>query len=795
MSRRAQRGEPTLFDLGETASPKDAAGAGLYVQVALDLPVLREFTYAVPEAMWDRVAPGARVAVPFGRGRAGAGGGARKRGGARGGGREVGVVVGLATESELPAARLRTILDVLDEEPVVGEELLELTRWIADEYACSWGEALAAVLPAPLKREGGTRKLQVVRAAPDIGSVELETLESRAPQQHRALRTLLGIEGTIEVRDLLRQLNLSRSPLEALARQGLVRIEVVEVESDPLASARGDATERPRPECLSEAQASAVAELCRHLEQVPGPGRGQTVLLQGITGSGKTEVYLRAIERALELGRTAIVLVPEIALTPQTVGWFRARFGDVAVMHSRMTDGQRLSMWRRLKRGEAKVVVGARSAVFAPLENLGVIVVDEEHEPSFKQGSVPRYHAREVAVERARRAGAVCILGSATPALESWSAARTGRYHHLSLPERVGGGQPPSMHVVDMRLEAGGKGGPPLFSRLLTTLLTETIEAGEQAILFLNRRGFVPVLWCPGCKVTVRCAQCDVSLTYHRRIHRMVCHGCCEEQRAPESCPTCSRPGLRFLGAGSERVEAALWKLFPKARVGRMDSDTMRRREDYEETLAAFGRRDLDILVGTQMIAKGLDFPRVTLVGVLSADMPLHLPDFRAAERTFQLIAQVAGRAGRGALAGRIVVQTVAPENKAIRLAAAADFEGFAAEEDAERAELGYPPHGRLLRVLLEDESEERAREMGTTLADELEQRFGQDTCGPQGVQALGPAPCPIALQRGRHRFHLLVKASLGSTVFDSARDHLAARARETSRPHVVVDVEPSSLL
>ena len=783
MSPRAPREEPTLFDLGDEERTPRSAPPGLYARVALDVPVRCEFTYAVPEALRERVAPGARVAVPFGRGRAGA-----RRG--RGGSRSIGVVVGLDETTDVPPSKLRPLSDVLDEEPVIGEELLGLTHWIADETACSWGEALAAVLPAPLKREGGTRKLQMVRAAPDLDASALEPLETRAPQQHRALRTLLDLDGSIEVRDLLRQLNLSRSPLEALARQGLVRIEAVEVEADPFADAPVEAAKRARPERLSPAQELALASLSAHLEAVPGPGRGRTVLLQGVTGSGKTEVYLRTIERALELGRTAIVLVPEIALTPQTVAWFRARFGAVAVLHSRMTDAQRLAMWKRLKRGEARVVVGARSAVFAPVERLGVIVVDEEHEPSFKQGSVPRYHARAVAMERARRAGAVCILGSATPSLETWRAAQDGAIQRLSLPERVGGGKPPAIQVVDMRLEAGAKEGQPLFSRLLRTFLGETLEAGEQAILFLNRRGFVPVLWCPGCKVTVRCAQCDVSLTYHRRIHRMVCHGCCEEHRAPEACPTCSRPGLKFLGAGSERVEAALGKLFPEARVGRMDSDTMRRREDYESTLAAFGARELDVLVGTQMIAKGLDFPRVTLVGVLSADMALHLPDFRAAERTYQLIAQVAGRAGRGELPGRIVVQTVAPENKAIRCAAADDFEGFARVEDAERAELGYPPHGRLLRVLLEDESETQVTRVGQELADELTDRFLD-----QGVLALGPAPCPIAMQRGRHRHHILVKAPLDGAGMSAARDHLVERVAALSRPHVALDVEPVSLL
>ncbi|MEW6073339.1 MAG: primosomal protein N' [Planctomycetota bacterium] len=745
--------------------PRIPAEPRIYAQVAVHRPLGGELTYAVSGALAPRAVPGARVAVPLGRAR------------------EVGVVVAVTAASDVPPRKLRPILDVLDPEPIVGPDLLDLTRWIATRYACSWGEALAAVLPAPLKREAGVRHVLVLRVAAGVGEGELAALEERSPKQHRILRTLLEMGGEGELRDVLGRLRLSDSPARTLARHGLVTIERIEARSDALG---GTSEDRPRPACLSAAQAAAVAEIHAHLDA----GRPGAFLLEGVTGSGKTEVYLRAIERAIARGRGAIVLVPEIALTPQTVGWFRARFGTVAVLHSRMTDAQRLAMWTSVRRGEARVVVGARSALFAPVADLGVVVVDEEHEPSFKQESVPRYHARDVALERARRAGAVCILGSATPSLESWHAARAGLLRHLRLPERVGGGCAPAVHVVDMRLEAGGDGGPPLFSRLLRTLLGETVEAGEQAILFLNRRGFIPVLYCPGCRTTVRCRQCAVSLTYHRRLARLVCHSCCEEMRLPPVCPTCTRPGLRFLGAGSERVEAALAELLPGAAVRRMDSDTMRKREDYETTLESFGRREIDVLVGTQMIAKGLDFPRVTLVGVLAADQALHLPDFRAAERTYQLIAQVAGRAGRAALPGRIVVQTVAPDHPAIRRAAHADYEGFARAEDALRRELGYPPHGRLIRVVVEDREEARAAATGEELAVRLRERFASTS-----LQVLGPAPAPISLVRGRHRRHVVLKTPLEDRVLDEARDCLLALAAPVRRPRVTIDVDPVSLL
>ena len=762
----ARRGiqSSALFDLEE--EPRIDAAA--FVRVAINRPVRREFTYAVSARLLGGVFPGSRVAVRFA------------------GRRHVAVVVAVDTHTDVPARKLQPILEVLDAEPVVGEDLLGLTRWMAERYASAWGEALAAVLPAPLKREQGSRKVARISALAEPSREELAALEERHPKQHRLLRFLLELGEPIELRDVLRRLNLSESPARTLQRNGRVRIELVEAPTDDFVSR---AKERQRPASLSRPQADAVGRISARIER----SEHATFLLEGVTGSGKTEVYLRAIEAALGRGRTAIVLVPEIALTPQTVSWFRSRFGDVCVLHSGLTDAQRLASWRRLRHGEVSVVVGARSAVFAPVENLGVVVVDEEHEPSFKQESVPRYHAREVAVERARRSNAVCILGSATPSLESWSRSRAGEFERLLLPERVGGGAPPSVHVIDMRGETKdgrGRGAAPLFSRLLLQLMKETIDAGEQAILFLNRRGFIPVLWCPGCEESVRCEQCDVGLTYHRRIHRLVCHACCEERSVPGACPRCTRPGLRFLGMGSERVEADLRASFPKARVRRMDSDTMRRRRDYEDALSAFERHEVDVLVGTQMIAKGLDFPRVTLVGIVSADPALHLPDFRASERTFQLIAQVSGRAGRSELPGRIVVQTRAPEHPAIRLGARAEFESFAREESKLRAELGYPPHGRLLRVVFEDESEQRADEASRVIAAELAALPLAAT-----LRVLGPAPAPLSMLRGRHRRHFLVKAKLEDSSFERAVDWLAERTAKEARPMVKLDVDPMSML
>jgi len=741
-----------------------------YCSVALNRPLHTEFTYGVPPELVDQVAVGKRVAVGFGRGAEGR--------------RQVGVVVDVSERSAYDPARVRPITKVLDPEPVIDIELLGLTAWMAETYACAWGEALAALLPAPMKREGRRRRVRILVQAGQPTKEELDELEEKHPKQFRLWRILGEVGGRMELVELLRKTNLSEAPAKSLEKRGWARIERVVPASDPLWDEAP--VERPVHRELSAGQAAAVAAMEARLEA----GEGRTFLLQGVTGSGKTEVYLRVIQAALDRGRGAIIVVPEIALTPQTVGWFRSRFGEVAVMHSRMTDIQRLEMWQRVQSGEARVVVGARSALFAPVRDLGVVVVDEEHEPSFKQETSPRYHGRDVAMERARRADAVCILGSATPSLETWQRARDGELERLVLDERVGGGRLPRVDVVDMKLEKTAPGGSHLFSGHLTQELEAALGRGEQGILFLNRRGYAPVLWCPNCKEVVRCDHCDVSLTWHRRVNRVVCHSCCEEGAPPTACPSCTAPGLRMLGSGSEQVERALRRVFPDARVLRMDSDTMHRREDYEKSLEAFGKGEIDLLVGTQMIAKGLDFPRVTVVGIVSADTSLHLPDFRASERTFQLISQVAGRAGRGELEGRIFVQTQVPEHPAIQRAAAHDFEAFARDEVELRRELGYPPAGRLLRVVVEDEEEARCDATIAALTEGL-----RKVVGDEPVPILGPAPAPMALLRGRHRRHVLVKASAArAELYAALRRAAVSFVQEGQASRVVVDVDPVSL-
>jgi len=737
----------------------------VFVDVAVNRPLRLEFTYGVPAELEDKVLPGMRVAVPFGPRR------------------EVGVVVAIRTESDLPTEKIRSIALVLDDEPMVGKDLLDLTHWMANYYACSWGEALSAVLPSALKHEGAARQVTMIRAADGLAVDVLDTLLEKQPKHHRLLRTLIDLGSAIELRDICRKLNVTPAFAKTLEKKGFAVIEKVDAESDVLSSS---STVRRRPETLSRDQATALEAITRSLDA----NRFTTFLLQGVTGSGKTEVYLRAIEAALARKKGAIVIVPEIALTPQTVGWFRSRFGDVAVLHSRLTDAQRRTMWQRVKRGECRVVVGARSAVFAPVADLGVIVVDEEHEPSFKQENTPRYHARDVAVMRARSADCVCVLGSATPALESWHNAKAGRYEHLHLRERVQGGKMPTVDVVDLRAEASESKGPALFSRRLKELLVGALERGEQSILFLNRRGFSPTLWCGSCGEVVGCKQCSLAMTLHKRIGRLVCHSCCDEIAPPKKCPSCTSPQMRFLGAGSERIETTLRAFLPTARVARMDSDTMMRREDYENVLESFGRGDVDVLVGTQMIAKGLDFPRVTVVGIVSADHALHMPDFRAAERTFQLLAQVSGRAGRGDLPGRIVVQTSTPMHPAIRFATTHDFEGFAAQESRNRHELGYPPFGRVMRVVFEDDDPARVRVAAAECAELL-----KSPAASESVSILGPSEAPLALLRGRTRWHMLLKADATGRGLPQLRSLLQDWIETHARPKVAIDMDPVSMM
>jgi primosomal protein N' (replication factor Y) len=602
------------------------------VEVALPVPLFQTFTYEMSPDSPRRAEPGSRVVVPF-----------RNR-------REIGICLGPAAPS---SKKLKRVIEVPDDSPALSENMIALCKWMADYYIVPVGIAIRAALPAALagaEQPQPTRKThRIVRLREDLPTLtHREKAFARAPQQRAVFELVESMGGTTTLEHLLQQLQFSPSVLKALEKRGLIRVEAEEVDRDPFALRPG---ELPRSHVPSAPQREAISRLA-------GAAPGEVFLLHGITGSGKTLVYIELLREIVDVrGQTAIVLVPEIALTPQTVDRFRAVFGDrIAVLHSALSDGERYDAWRALKRGEKRIVVGARSAIFAPLENPGAIIVDEEHEASYKQGENPRYHAREVAIVRARAEGAVVVLGSATPSLESWTNAASGKYGLLTLPDRVGGGRLPRVDVVDLRHRPAppdGSSGPGTgFSAVireeLETALSETLGKREQSILLLNRRGYSSFVQCNDCGAVVVCPNCSITLTHHRAPERLLCHYCAHQEQLRAQCVQCGGRTLKHRGLGTQQIERLLAERFPSARIARMDVDTTTGKWAHAEILDRVASGEVDILLGTQMIAKGLDFPNVTLVGVVDADVGINLPDFRASERCFQLLSQVAGRAGRG---------------------------------------------------------------------------------------------------------------------------------------------------
>jgi primosomal protein N' (replication factor Y) len=542
------------------------------------------------------------------------------------------------------------------------------------------------------------------------------------------------------------------------------------------------------PQPLAETQYSPKDQSMTN--ESPQPKHASRVtLLYGVTGSGKTEVYLQAIDHALKNGKGAIVLVPEISLTPQTVERFVARFGNrIAVLHSHLSDGERHDEWHRVHDGTADIVVGARSAVFAPVSNLGLIVVDEEHEPTYKQEEAPRYNARDIAVMRGRMDGCAVVLGSATPSLESWYNAKTGKYRLAVLPHRADNRKMPVMHIVDMRVEAERTGRPSVFSRDLLEAIRLRIERSEQTMLFLNRRGFATSLVCPKCGYVSNCDQCSVAYTYHRTVEELRCHICGARKSVPKNCPSCHDPAFKFSGMGTQRVEGVIKSCFPHARIQRIDSDVTTRKDSYDQILGDFRVGKTDILIGTQMIAKGLHFPNVTLVGVVYADLSLHIPDFRASERTFQLLAQVAGRAGRGEVSGEVIVQTYTPFNTAIQAARRLDYEGFCDQELEARRELKYPPFTHLVCITLKGPSEEKVSFHATALAKDIRAAL------PESIIVSTATPAPLVKAKGHYRYQIMVRSASMRSLADQLRKILRA-LKLPKDVTCAVDVDATSLL
>lgn len=803
----------------------------LYCDVALPVPLDRWFTYRLPETLRHRVRRGCRVLAPFG---------SRHLTG-----------VALRLHDEAPEVAARDLLRLLDEEPVLEEHLIALGVWIAAYYCAPVGEVLRGMTPLSgeirktkvwgltdwgrdtarqilLGTQGDDDTVEILRMletrpmtasylarkflnAPRIlKSLEKKGLivsedgqADRDPLRAPAARLRVEFAGrpadtrlTKPERELVSYLELhpgSHNLLEleellkgaGTAARSMARRKLLKLVPEPLAIATTAAAERP-PHVLNTAQQAALEQIECALQT----RAFTTFLLQGVTGSGKTEVYLRAIEETLRLGRGALLLVPEIALTPAVASQFFHRFGGrVAMLHSAFTDVERAEQWRRIRQGLASVVVGTRSGVFAPVQNLGLLIVDEEHDGSYKQEETPRYHGRDVAIMRAREAGAAVVIGSATPSLESRYNADKGKYRLLTLPERIEQRPMPRVELVDMRMEFLETRRQATFSRRLMEEIRGRLENGEQTMLLLNRRGFSTFVACRSCGERVQCVNCAVTLTYHKRDRRMLCHYCNYAEKVPAVCPKCQSEHIYFLGAGSEKVEEELHSNFPEARIARLDRDTVTGKRHYEQVLGGFREGSFDILVGTQMIAKGHDIPNVTLVGVISADVGLGMPDFRAAERTFQILTQVAGRAGRGSLPGTVILQTINPDHYAVRLAAEQNYDKFYEKELQFRRLMRYPPFAALANVLVRAERQEDALRMSGEMAGLFEP-------GAEDLKVLGPAEAPVPRLKNEYRYQMLIKSGSRSRLNGMLqRLRKYAIEKKWNATALVIDVDPLSLL
>ena len=705
-----------------------------YARVFVDDSGGRAFDYELPEAVMGTLVVGSRVRVPV-----------RTRS-------LLGTIVGLSDTTE--AHGVKPILEVVSETPVMSSKLIELAEWIADYYCCPIEAVIKTVIPNVIRKaEVGHKTRLLARLAKTISEDELAAVRKKSERQADVLAVLQSHPDGLLLTKIAELCAVTHQTIQSLKTKGWLVVEPEKIERDPF---KGEHFVPSQNLVLNPEQEVVFSQIASAQDGViSGTETAKPFLLHGVTGSGKTEIYIRAIQRALEAGLGAILLVPEISLTPQTVERFKSRFAEthheVAVLHSHLNEGERHDEWHRIRESRARIVIGARSAVFAPVERLGIIIVDEEHENSYKQEETPRYHARDVAVLRAHLEKCVVVLGSATPSLESAHNAAQKKYEWLRLTQRVDDQKMPFIRIVDMRLEA--KKSSPIISDPLAKAITARLEKKEQVILFLNRRGFSTTLLCGKCGYVHECPNCSVALTFHRAASRTVCHICGYQAVAPSKCPECRDPGIKYTGTGTEKVEDTVARFFPKAVVRRMDADIMQRREAYRETLSAFRTGKIDILVGTQMIAKGLHFPNVTLVGIVNADTGLHMPDFRAGERTFQLLTQVAGRAGRGDVEGEVFVQSYTPFHPAIQFARHHDFNGFFEHEIEWREKMEQPPFTHFVLITIRSPHEERGRFSAETLYRRLKEVV------PANVVIGEPVPAPLEKSHGNFRFHIVMRA------------------------------------
>lgn len=755
----------------------------MIARVTLDLALRKELDYSIPRELEDTILVGSRVRVPIGNREA------------------TGTVTELRAHSDYP--NLKSVLKVIGPSGLLSPLLLRLARWMAQYYCCGLELVLKSMLPDAVRKEdAGWRERLHVTALPVSGA--LPKLSDRQMEVWQVVEEWRELP----LKELISLARTTADTVRRLEDKGLLRIAPRIDERDPYAREQILPTS---PLTLTQPQETALAQIVAALgasseknnavgKEADGrSGASVTFLLHGVTGSGKTEIYLQAIQSALQQGRDAIVLVPEISLTPQTVERFKARFSftdpptQVAVLHSHLSAGERHDEWHKIHQGRARIVIGARSAVFAPVKSLGLIIVDEEHEHSYKQEETPRYQARDVAVMRGYMEGAVVVLGSATPSVESYYNALHGKYRLVELPFRVTDQKMPVVRVVDLRYEGrGGRtSGSSVFSQELLEAIRQRLERSEQTILFLNRRGYASSMQCPACGHVVGCPNCSISLTYHRSIDRLLCHICGHAEQVPVHCPesACNSPKIRGAGIGTERIEEMARKLFPKAVIARMDRDTLKKKEDYRRTLTDFRLGKTDILIGTQMIAKGLHFPNVTLVGVLNADLSLHIPDFRSGERTFQLLTQVSGRAGRGDVEGEVFVQSFTPFHPAIQFARRHDYLGFYEAEMEMRGQLLYPPLTRIALLTVCGQDEEKVRLSIRHLKKQLDEALGQE----QGLQILGPAASPLERAEGFYRHQVMIRTpnmSRTSTVLGG----ILEKCQLPEGTRWILDIDPANL-
>lgn len=806
-----------------------------YVEVALPIPIRKVFTYRLPKEIADEVENGCRVLVPFGK---------RTMTGYA-----VGFLSEVASDRDLDESAIKDVVELIDAEPLFTDDILQLTNWSAEYYAASWGELLKAALPsginagieqlvsvtekgkAAIADAGNQKALKwkvleriatgvsllreltsefgeagAKRAVRELASAELVTVRHQTetptvkPKRRKAVRLTDNVDsekpltdqqqkvidilkdhgGEMLFSELLDSAKVGASPVNTLAKRGMLEVHVQEVLRDPLKQAL-------LPDHVDLALNAEQSFVLSEIENATAKGEYHAFLLHGVTGSGKTEVYIRAMRSVLASGKSALMLVPEIALTPIFSRRLRSVFGsEVAILHSNLSAGERFDEWRRIRSGDARIAIGTRSAIFAPLHDLGLIIIDEEHDTSYRQHESPYYNARDLAVMRANMLGAVVVLGSATPSLESFHNAKAGKYQYLQLQNRIGGRPMAKAELIDMREVFKRFGKDVVVSPQLLDAIGETHSKGEQSIILLNRRGFSSFVLCRSCGESLRCVNCDITLTYHKREGKIVCHYCNYSAKTPTQCPFCESEYLYFIGEGTEQLESILAKKFPDLSIARVDRDTMKHKGELDKILLAFDRGEIDMLVGTQMLAKGHDFHNVTLVGVISVDIGLGLPDFRSAERTFQLLTQVAGRAGRGDLPGRVLIQTYHPEHYALRYAVEQDYEKFYDHEIRFRERMSYPPFVSLVSILITHADLETANKNARILKVALDQANKDGEC-----RFLGPAAASISRIKGEYRLQILIKSRNRKslrTVLDSALKQAEVSGGDLRTYHVEID-------